>query len=117
MKCDVLKCSDLTCLTCWSLCLRRIIYHILTVEPVELIVSHACMYLILHMSLRMTESFGRPSSPFVSYMNLFHPKYAHPLSLQICKVKISVCIFKTQTKSILTCLLLILFQNKIEFIK
>ena len=63
---DVLKCSDPMCLTCWSLCLRRIIYHILTVEPVELIVSRACMYLIMHMPLSVTESLGGLSFPFVS---------------------------------------------------
>lgn len=46
--------------------LRRIIYHILTVEPVGLIVSHACMHLIVHMSLSVTESLDGLSFHFLN---------------------------------------------------
>lgn len=79
-----------------GVCLGRIIYHIVTLEPVELIVSLACTYLILHMSPSMTESCGKPFFPFVSHMNLSYPKSAYPLSPKMHKVKISICIFKIQ---------------------
>lgn len=45
---------------------RRLIYHILTMELVGLIVSQPCMYLIMRMSLSVTESSGGLSFLFVS---------------------------------------------------
>lgn len=50
--------------------LRRIIYHIISVELVGLIVSQAGMCLVVCMSLSATESLGRLAFPFVSLTNL-----------------------------------------------